>query len=405
MPSTFTWLDYSEAERRKMLDVIKLFQEKETRDELGVGSVRDAFADTFFPGTSTIQTRARYFLFIPWMYRLLEERQVSSATIKDEARKAEVALINGLLSTKAGIGIIGEQAKHKLQRLPSSVYWQGLAVWGIRLFSGSIDQYHRSLDRFYDARRRQRASRTAEDDPLDEQVSPNWHPRLPRPPAEFPQRVTFALEPEEVEYLAERIKVSVPRSLLAFLVDAEMETSEAPFVWQHPGLASFPPELREQIEHARNFSEAIHGSALLYNLMLAELTKSEERVARYRGSLAAWADQLNARAADFAAWSRPRFWEIVHASGANVSLQAHRFIDAWLDTVCSPGEPQRVPTNATLQKLISERERQLKGKLSRLHNPRAREHWNGAAGIGQLDYRWGSARQLLADMQLARVPR
>ncbi len=61
--SSFTWLDYSEHERRQMLDVIHLFDEKTTRDELGIGVVRDAFADMFFPGTSTIQTRARYFLF------------------------------------------------------------------------------------------------------------------------------------------------------------------------------------------------------------------------------------------------------------------------------------------------------------------------------------------------------
>ena len=61
--SFLSWLDYSEEERRKMLDVISLFQQKESRDELGVGTVRDSFADIFFPGTSTIQTRARYFLF------------------------------------------------------------------------------------------------------------------------------------------------------------------------------------------------------------------------------------------------------------------------------------------------------------------------------------------------------
>jgi hypothetical protein len=48
-----------------MLDVINFFLEKETREELGIGTVRDAFADRFFPGTSIIQTRACYFLFIP----------------------------------------------------------------------------------------------------------------------------------------------------------------------------------------------------------------------------------------------------------------------------------------------------------------------------------------------------
>jgi hypothetical protein len=58
MMSAFVWLDYSERERRKMLDVVDLFREHDTRDELGVGSVRDAFADMLFPGTSTIMTRA-----------------------------------------------------------------------------------------------------------------------------------------------------------------------------------------------------------------------------------------------------------------------------------------------------------------------------------------------------------
>jgi hypothetical protein len=43
--SAFVWLDYSERERRKMLDVVDLFGEHDTRDELGIGSVRDAFAD------------------------------------------------------------------------------------------------------------------------------------------------------------------------------------------------------------------------------------------------------------------------------------------------------------------------------------------------------------------------
>jgi Family of unknown function (DUF6361) len=40
---TSVWLDYSERERRKMLDVVDLFREHDTRDELGIGSVRDGF--------------------------------------------------------------------------------------------------------------------------------------------------------------------------------------------------------------------------------------------------------------------------------------------------------------------------------------------------------------------------
>ena len=64
MISTFTWLDYSEHERRQFDEIIKGFNEKDTRDELGLGSVRDAFAEMLFPGISTIQTRAKYFFLL-----------------------------------------------------------------------------------------------------------------------------------------------------------------------------------------------------------------------------------------------------------------------------------------------------------------------------------------------------
>src|SRR4051794_31219048 len=149
MPSTFTWLDYSEHERRRMLDVIKQFEERDTRDELGLGSIRDAFADMLFPGTSTIQTRARYFLFIPWLYRNLEHEGVSSANVEHIARDRELALIETLVNAGETDGVIGIDARRRLQRLPSSIYWRGLLLWGILRFEGSADQYHRSLDGFY----------------------------------------------------------------------------------------------------------------------------------------------------------------------------------------------------------------------------------------------------------------
>jgi len=81
MPSSFAWLDHSESDRRKALDVVDLFREQGTRDELGIGTVRDALADSLFPGISTIQTRAKYFLFIPWIYRALEENKTMSRDV------------------------------------------------------------------------------------------------------------------------------------------------------------------------------------------------------------------------------------------------------------------------------------------------------------------------------------
>src|SRR5579872_1094329 len=147
--SQFVWLDYSERERRKMLDIVDQFREHDTRDELGIGSVRDTFADLFFPGTSTIMTRARYFLIVPWIYQRLEKQRIGSGQIIAKGRSEETDLIDAIAQSDDSEGNIGTLAKHALVRLPSHIYWQGLAVWGIRTFMGSQSQYHRSLDQHY----------------------------------------------------------------------------------------------------------------------------------------------------------------------------------------------------------------------------------------------------------------
>ena len=83
-----------------MLDAIRLFKDQDTRDELGIGTIRDAFADLFFPGTGTVQTRARYFFFIPWMYLRLERNRVPSREASATARREELRLIEVLAQSK-----------------------------------------------------------------------------------------------------------------------------------------------------------------------------------------------------------------------------------------------------------------------------------------------------------------
>ena len=41
------WIDFSKEERNKVLNVIHLLDEPGAVDELGIGSVRDSFADFF----------------------------------------------------------------------------------------------------------------------------------------------------------------------------------------------------------------------------------------------------------------------------------------------------------------------------------------------------------------------
>src|SRR6185295_11380073 len=112
-------------------------------------TIRDAFADLFFPGTSTIQTRAKYFLFVPWVCQELESKQTPSRLMADRARGAQGRLRNALISGGEETGVIGYRAGLNVQRLPASVYWYGLRQWDILKFSGTEDDYRRYLDSFY----------------------------------------------------------------------------------------------------------------------------------------------------------------------------------------------------------------------------------------------------------------
>ena len=40
MASLLAWMDHSEAERRRTLDIVSLFRDRNIRDELGIGTVR-----------------------------------------------------------------------------------------------------------------------------------------------------------------------------------------------------------------------------------------------------------------------------------------------------------------------------------------------------------------------------
>jgi Family of unknown function (DUF6361) len=392
--SYFSWLDYSEHERRKTLDVINLFREQDTRDELGLGAVRDGMADLLFPGTSTVQTRAKYFLLVPWIYLRLEHRRVSPAQVASSARAAEVQLISVLVGSNDNDGVIGIQAGKNLQRLPGNVYWQGLGQWGIRIFPGSQDQYHRSLASFY-----ARAANTQRDDdgePVEGQVSRNWHAGLPAPPREFSNGLSLSLSGEEAEYLRERILTRAPGTLLSFLVDRGAKAERTAFPWHHPQLAELPARIREQVEHARNFSELMWGAALLYNLMLARLSERSELIQRYEQRLADWSSMIEARHDTLRAWDHRRFWDVLLSAGGQPTPLTRAFVDAWIARALV--NPHEMAANVSVQRLIHDRERALKGGQARLDNRRSLENWGGAAGSAQLSFRWPVAQRMVDDI-------
>ena len=397
MPSHFSWIDFSEEDRQKMMDVVRLFSEREASDELGIGTVRVAFAEFFFPGTRTIQTRAKYFLFIPWIYKALEEKRVPSAKIAVAARRSEIRLIYALLDAGESDRVIGQQAKDGLQRLPSAIYWNGLRSWGILRYPGSREQYHRELDSLYRGRRSM--LKTDDGEPVDSDSLESWHPGLPEAPREFPQKASMELTPAEAQYLQERIVTAHPDTMLAKLA-LWPEPSDCEFPWEHPILRSLPQSLRATLDHARNFSETIFGAALLYNLLLARALPDDELVSEYESLLSDWVALIEGRQGELSRWfSEKGFWNCLALRHARIPAKTRSFVDGWLSLTLGEGaRVSSITSDRAAADLIRLREYMLKRDRARLHNRRALDRWGGSAGAFQLDYRWLTVKTILKDI-------
>ena len=208
VPSSLTWIDHDAAARERSLRILALFQEKESRDELGLGGVRDAFADLLFPGTSTIQTRLRYMLFVPWIYKWLRGPEGPVGRVRPAGRR----------------GGARSHRRHAQRRRAGSwdSRWSGwpqsqaaaqLRVLGRARLLG--DPRHRSLAgpvspahrrhlppaRPQSDRDRDRATSGDDRDRTPEPGTVTWHPRLPPPSPEFPRVADFRLTAEEASFL------------------------------------------------------------------------------------------------------------------------------------------------------------------------------------------------------------
>ena len=142
------WIDFSKDERNKVLNVIHLLDEPGAVDELGIGAVRDAFADLFFPGTSTVQTRAKYFLIVPYVLMEAGSGKYGSDlnTILRKIDNEERSCRDILIKT-SNDGVIGSLVPRSwVLRTPSNIYWNGIKRMGIFKEDLSVKEYiHQSI--------------------------------------------------------------------------------------------------------------------------------------------------------------------------------------------------------------------------------------------------------------------
>lgn len=396
MSATLSWLDLTSSDRDKVRSILDLFKEQGTVDELGLGSLRDAFSDALFPGTSVLHTRLRYVLFVPWLYQTLEHRG-AGGDVAEAARKKEVELIDHLAATGED-GVIGVQAREKLARLPSSVYWFALSRWGIFVPQQSQSWYH---THFSELRRERRPEVMADDPGVLQAMRFSWHPRLPSPPAGFPSDITFDLTRQEAEFVQAQLVTQCKGSLLAWLADHAMNALPDT-LWEVLSQQRLPDNIAHTVELARQFSLVVEGAPLFYNLMLAEKrgemndSDSDRELAQdYRQAFTEW---LARAQADFQGFRANDLWAFVAREQVRCPALQRQFVERWLELV-SRGTAEQLLESVELRSLIKSREQQLKGAhRARLANKGRLSDWRGSVGVGRMQFRWNQVWRLLTDL-------
>jgi Family of unknown function (DUF6361) len=390
--SALNWLDVSAEQQRRVREIIRLFEEPGTRDELGIGPVRDAFNELLFPGTSVIQTRARYFLFVPWNFQEAARRGYRDQALLLRVDRNERQLIERFRNAGFVDGLIGRLQGARVKTLPSTIYWGGLGRLGI-LVSPVTPRAVAQLAR----------PTAAEEDELDSRGAGPWHPTLPNPPSGFPDDHSggFDLTAEEAGWLQERILDRAEGTLLAHLVCGPMlADSDAP--WFEPAARDVSKEIGIILENARRFSLAVHGASLLYNLLVSEayerkgFTQVAEPVASYREQLTDWADRLEGDHDQ--TWDWATFWLVGAGGNARVPTAARSFVESWVEGVARYGA-SNVADVDSLRQLVESRVTRLRGGRSVLVNDKLLALWGGSSGASALVYRWETVRRLVLDVQ------
>lgn len=392
MPSHIAWLDASSEEQRRMRDIIRLFAERESRDELGLGQIRDAIADALFPGTSTLLTRARYLLFVPWAYMKAATRTNPTA----DADRYERDIIHAVRDSDDYAGLLGMQAGEALKNLPSAIYWSMLRHYRILADASLSRDDVLRLD-----------GRTAFPGDLGDEPSGRfraWSATLPPLPEGFPKSIPggFALTPDEAAWLRDRILDEEPDTLLAHLV-LHRPVAESPAPWMDPSAIRVTGDARVELDDARAFSALMHGAQLIYNLLLAEeyqqagYDRIADPAARFRDRVAAWADDLPALV-DLRTWDLAALLARVELTrGSPININTRRFVVGWRDLIQEVGAGA-MADNGAVRSFMVRRERQHKGAQARLGNRARLASWGGSSGAGALEYRWPQVRSILLDI-------
>jgi len=392
--SQIGWVDFSSTDRDRVRQVLSQIYEPGTLDELGIGALRDGFADRMFPGFSTIQTRAKYLITVPRMirdYLLLSPSEQRRTKLDKYLRERENELAKVLTERHGNseTGIIGSTKIDTggVARLPSSVYWRALQVWGLVRTTVSLSQFQREIaapEHILGS-----TQQSAKDDP--DGMRPVSRVRLDKFDSKWFDSVNILLTHSESSFLIERLHRGPPNSFptqfeLNGLMDDALDDSLSDFnvfaEWGGRQLA-FSATARNTLKMAAEFSELIYGAHLRFNVLLAKRNERNDLLPSLESNWQEWISTVQSDSSMLDYW--------LADTEARLPRYTSEFLKNWISDV---GAKQQV---ARLDRLVEKQAERNKGNRTLLKKRLPPDYpWKG---MGRLNYRWSNVRTILKDIQ------
>lgn len=377
------FIDFSKEERNKILATLKLLGTQTALDELGIGVIRDAYADILFPGISTIQTRAKYFVLIPYLFQKAAKLNLQSgAQVRKWLTATEDKLVQTLVdnSDDSENGIIGKRAlgqKRTVKMRPSGIYWNGLRTFEILRGTGVSLSAACSM---IAASSKMKAELTVVTDgeTFDDRDAASYDSILFSPISpenDFEKEAAILLTKKEAEFLAYKISQSTltKNTLLDFLIKNKLDCNSFDDIPED----ILPKALRKDYRLARDFSDFIICAHIRYNVIFSEYqdTEMEDEWNRWRNAFIA---------RDFS------LGDILSRISCNDLTE--RFCREFLTLV------YQNDINA-IDELIVQREKQIKGDRAKLRKPTEyRYNYDRPIHFYRLDFRFGTAKTIIHDV-------
>lgn len=388
------WIDFSKTERNKILSVLDLLSESGTLDELGIAPIRDGFANLFFPGTSTIQTRAKYFFLVPYALKDLElSNETNPNRFLRALNETEKMCGETLLDINPNEnGIIGKrslQGGKWVKRTPADIYWAGLRKYGI--FTGgniSLSEYVRASC----AIKNQKSNLTklgnrndsVEENETDDKNAGNifkmqfW--KMPLYQRSWRDKIQMSLTKEEGEFLREQIISTCPDSMLSYILENRMTEILDLENFSDLGaiINKFPKQMQDEYALALSFSDFLFVARTLYNIIIS--------------------DGQNVQANDIFEDLKEIMAELADIDIDFIFTKLYIYKTDLKNFIKKLQEGMRNNDVEEMKKAIKAREIMLKGQ-SRAKTAHPGEfNPNDWIGGGELDYRFNNAKTIIRDI-------